>query len=264
MKFQQALDGEFYNLDKAVKIIYDKDLYKVTFEVSIRLGKNKNNTYIQKVFDKLEIPEQFKNIDVNLYINFNKILKVTFFDNEDFVYLTSNTKKRIGNKFINYNIKATGKNDKIKKFIKEGGLMWIQHKNSFYNLDNATNIFLDYEKERIIINFINSATNKVNVEDIKPEYETEYLSKEEIDSFKEKVLELENWIQIENKLINLNNVYNVKLLPTPYKKVVFINFISNISKIKDGQKIVSTEFVKFETENDEEYKEFLNKLKIKV
>jgi hypothetical protein len=264
MKLQQALDGEFYNLEKAVKIVFDKGLYKATFEVPIRLGKYKNDTYIQKVFENLEIPEQFKNIDVNLYINFNKILKVTFFDDEDFVFLTSNTKKIIGNKFINYNIKATGKNDRIKKFIEGGGLMWIQYKNSFYNLKNVTNIFLDYEKERIILNFINSATNKVNVEDIKPEYETEFMSEAEIDNFKEKILKLDNWIQVNNKLVNLENVYNAKILPTPQKKIIFLNFVSNVTKIKDGEKIISTEFIKFETENKKEFEEFLNKLKLKV
>jgi hypothetical protein len=260
MYFQQALDGEFYNLDKAVKIVYEKDIYKITFEVPVRLGKNKSDTYIQKKFKNLEIPEQFTKIDSNLYLDLNKILKVTFYNN--YCYLTSNTKKKVGSKYINYNIKASHKNKEIMEKLK-GDKMWIQIGNSFVNLNKVTNIFIDEKFNKIIINFINSSTNMERVEDIKPEFEVEFFnSKDKLNNFIQNILKMENWIQINEKLINLDNVYNVKVLPIQDKFIIFINFISNITKQKGKEKIISTEFVKYETDNKEELERLLKNLKI--
>ena len=256
--FQKAVDGDFYNLDKAVKLSIERDGRKcVTFSVQVRLGENKYDTYLCKEFDNIKIPDFLTKIDSNLYLNFNQIYRIRFF--EYYAYLTSNTKKKIGRKFINYNIKITGKNEEIKKLL-EGEDMWLNVRNNLYNTDKITNIFLDYENGRVIFNFVNSSTNKTNIEDIKPEYEIEFLEKEEIDTLKNALLKKDNYVLIENKLVNINNVYNVKILPSPDRKVLFLNFVSNVTKYKDGQKIISTEFVKFETSDDNEFNEIIKKI----
>jgi len=259
--FQRATDGEFYNLEKAVKIVYEKGIYKSTFEVPIKLGKNKVNTYIQKYFDNLTIPAFFKKIDSNLYLNFDKMLKAIFF--EDYCYLSSSTKKKIGTKYINYNIKVSYKNEKIENILK-GETMWIKVNNSYINLDKVTNVFLDTNKNKMIFNFINNSTNLNNVEDIKPEFEVElFANGGKFNEIVDKILENKNWIRIENKIINLENVYNVKVLPTPNSFIVFINFVSNITKQKGNEKIISTEFVKCEFQNEEDVKKLLEKFNIK-
>ena len=261
MFFQRATDGEFYNLEKAVKIVYEKGIYKSTFEVPIKLGKNKVNTYIQKYFDNLTIPAFFKKIDSNLYLNFDKMLKAIFF--EDYCYLSSSTKKKIGTKYINYNIKVSYKNEKIENILK-GETMWIKVNNSYINLDKVTNVFLDTNKNKMIFNFINNSTNLNNVEDIKPEFEVElFANGGKFNEIVDKILENKNWIRIENKIINLGNVYNVKVLPTPNSFIVFINFVSNITKQKGNEKIISTEFVKCEFQNEEDVKKLLEKFNIK-
>jgi len=262
--FQIAVDNEFYNLDKAVKIIYDKGIYKVTFEVPIRLGRNKTDTYIQKQYTDLKIPKQFKKIDANLYLNFDKIIKVTFFDN--YCYLTSITKKKIGTKYLNYNIKASYKNEEIEemlKNLKEEKMNWINIKNSYINLDRVTNIFIDKLNNKLIFNFINHSTNMNNVEDIRPEHIIEIV--EDTNDLIDDILSLDNWVGINNKLINLNNVYNVKVLPINdevNKYIVFINFVSNITKERNNEKVISTEFVKCMCEDEEEVKELLEIIKV--
>ena len=258
-KYQKAENGEFYNLDKAVKVVKEKDRYKVTFEVSIKLGKYKSETNIQKYFDELVIPEKFKKIDENLYLNFDKVLRVNFFD--EYCYLTSLTKKKIGKKYLNYNIKATGKNEEIKKII-EGESMWIKVNNSYINTSKITNVYLEPDNNKMIFNFVNHTSNMLNIEDVKPEFEVEILSNEDFDAVISEILSKEGWIPFRNKLINLNNVYNVKILPIPdqNKFIVFVNFISNISKNRDDGKVISTEFIKCVCDTQEEVDNLVNKL----
>ena len=264
MNFIRATDGEFYDLDKAIKIVKEKDLYKVTFEVKINLGKNKNDTYINKYFTKLneKVLQKLVQIDENLFLDFSKIFKISFFkDKNEYCYLTSNSKKRIGTKNLNYNIKVSNKNKLIDDYIKGEGMNWIKIRNTIYNLDNVTNVFIDESQNKVIFNFINSTTNKTNVKDIKPEYEIEYLENVLISLIKERLENLKNFIKVENKYINLDNVYNIKIINSE-KIVVFINFISNISKMRNKEKIMSTEFVKCEFKNEEELKKFLSNFNI--
>jgi len=253
------IKDDYYDLNKAIKIVKSKDIYKITFDIKIKLGNNKYDTYIQKTVTNCQIPDSFIKIDENLYLNFDKIIKIKFFDNEDFVYLTSNTKKKIGKKYINYNIKVTGKNNKIKKII-EGGKMsnWKKIGNMYINLDNVTNIFLDKEKNKIIVNFINSASTTNNLDDVRPIYEYEIMTDKEIDNLIKDILKYKNWILIDNKLINKDNVYNIKVMPTDKNYIIFINFISNIVKVKDNEKIVSTEFHKTECKTKEEADKIVN------
>lgn len=248
-------NGEYFYLDKAVKIVKKGD-YKVTFEVPIRIRENGNDTYIQKDFDELEIPEYFIKIDDELYLNFNKIFKITSF--EDYSLLTSNTKKAIGQVFLNYNIKISNKNEMIEDLLKgESMKKWIKVGNTVYNLDNVTNIY--FKDGRVIINFINSSTNKKNLVDIKPEYEIDNISYDDEERIKN-VLESLGWIKVGNKYVNLDNVYNIKIFDDT--KTMFINFISNISKEVRGQKIISTEFAKIEPKSEEEFEEIIKQLGI--
>ena len=67
-----------------------------------------------------------------------------------------------------------------------------------------------------------------------------------------------------SRFVSIRSIPTKAVTDAEDRKVLFLNFVSNVTKIKDGEKIISTEFIKFETENKKEFEEFLNKLKLKV
>jgi len=251
--FQKATNDELYNLEKAVKIIKRDNKYVVTFIIPILL--NKKRVYIQKDFENLKIPDCFTQMDETLWINFDNVNYVKFFDG--YAFLNTITKINIGNKCFNYNVKVTNQNEKLKKLLK-GEDMFIYIDNNFINLKNVTNVFIGENK--IIFNFVNSTSNLDDTVDIKPEYEIFPVDNNKKERIVNEILNHKNFIKLDNKLINKDNIYNIKLLNTPESIIVFINFVSNISKEKDGKKIISTEFAKKEFETIEEAENFVKQL----
>jgi len=238
-----ATDNEFYSKDKILKITHFGNKWSATLDVMINI--NGEDIYIQKQFNEFNEDElsQFFKIDDKLYVNLDKIIKITFYgDNGDYCFMTSLSKKRIYSKFLNYNIKVSGQNERIHKYLK-GAKMWVERSNNFYNSKNINNIVYDIEKLSVILNFKNTESNKDNVENVRPSFEIENFkdSKELYDFITELTSECK-WIKVGNRFVNLENVYNIKL--NKEDNTVFFNFTSNISKMLGGKKVISTEFVK--------------------
>ena len=270
MKFVKALDNDLYNIDQMLKIVKNKGSFNATFDVMINI--NNNDVYVQKSFDEndfdiQELPDNFVLIDDNLILNMNKVLKVTQYgDDEDgYTFFTTDSKKRIGTKFLNYNIKVSGRNKAIENLINECIKLknkkgenvnkmnnWMKHKNNFYNMNNVTNIRYNIDNYKIIINFKNTESNLRNIENIRPSYEIENFSNEEslLQWLKEATVGM---LKLGDRYVNLDNVYNIKF--DDRNNIIYINFTSNVTKNKEGLRIVSTEFVKYECKSDAEFNE---------
>jgi len=270
MKFVKALDNDLYNIDQMLKIIKKEGSFNATFDVMINI--NNNDVYVQKSFDEddfdiQELPDNFVLIDDNLILNMNKVLKVTQYsdDKDGYTFFTTDSKKRIGTKFLNYNIKVSGRNKAIENLINECIKLknkkgenvnkmnnWMKHKNNFYNMNNVTNIRYNIDNYKIIINFKNTESNLRNIENIRPSYEIENFSNEEslLQWLKEATVGM---LKLGDRYVNLDNVYNIKF--DDRNNIIYINFTSNVTKNKEGLRIVSTEFVKYECKSDAEFNE---------
>jgi len=239
-----ATDNEFYNKDKILKITHFGDKWSATLDVMINIRGE--DIYIQKQFDNFSEDElsQFFKIDDKLYVNLKKIIKITFYEDKgDYCFMTSLSKKRIYSKFLNYNIKVSGQNERIIEYLK-GEKMWIERDNNFYNSENINNIVYDFDRLSVILNFKNTESNKENVENVRPSYEIEnFKDSKELYEFVTKLTSDGRWVKVGNRFINLDNVYNIKINDD---NTVYFNFTSNITKNLGGKKVISTEFVKCE------------------
>jgi len=265
MKFVKAKDGDLYNIDHILKIV-KKDEYRATFDVMINI--NNNDVYVQKDFDNTlkisDLPDNFILVDENLILNMNKILKITQYgeDEDGYTFFTTDSKKKVGNKFLNYNIKVSKRNRAIFNLLNECIKLkgekvkvpnnWMKFKNNFYNMSNITNIRYNVEDLKLIINFKNTESNLRDIENIRPSYEIEDFRDEEtmLKWLKEATVGM---LKLGDRYVNLNNVYNIKF--DDKNNIIYLNFTSNVTKNKEGKRIVSTEFVKYVCETTAEFVE---------
>jgi len=230
IKFVSGVDKQFYNQRHMTKVSLDN---KASFCVHLKLAEDEI-CVTKKLTSELDANDSnIYCIDESLTVNLDNIMRVSF--KGEYCYFMTVSKIQHKTQYVNYNIKATGKNDYIKHKLR-GEPMWVEIDNNFYNTDNINNIVVN--ENDMIINFKNTESSKREVESVRASYLI--ADNHDISEFTRS----EEWVQVGNRFVNLRNVYNVK-----YDErfgVVYFNFTSNVSKFINGKKILSTEFVKHE------------------
>jgi hypothetical protein len=241
LKFIKGI-GQYYNQNFMTKISF----MKASFCILLKLKEDEICIYKDILEDVLP-DESIYAVDEDLSINLDNVIQVSF--KEDWCYFKTISKIQHRDKFLNFNIKATGKNEYIKHKLK-GEPMWVEIGHNFYNTDNINNIVVN--ENDMIINFKNTESAKKDVESVRASYIITDMH--DIGQFTRS----DEWVQVGNRFVNLKNVYNIKF--DENKEIVYFNFTSNVSKIINDKKIISTEYVKHDC-TKEQYEQLILTIK---
>jgi len=262
------INGQYINDKDIIKIYRNRynGEYEALLNVYINLNNNYTNTMIKTgiyYINEFKLSDNFIVVDDDLIVNLDNILMTT---KDNSLFLKSISKKDINGKFINYNIKISNNVEenfeKVSNYTRSKIVVDKYGRDVLLNTSLINNIVV--EDTRLIVNFVTNVSLGFS-DDIIPSFEIIDFSNDiERDNIIDEMIG-DNFRELfynKRMFINLDNVYLIKV--DERRNRLIYNFNSNIYKVLNDKRVLSTVHVYEQFEDTELLYETFNELSMRV